>query len=66
MLPVGEHRLEIGPDGRVQHASMVKPVHPMYDPLVLQAGRQWMYRPATRLGEPTTAVKVGEIRLTSR
>ena len=63
---VGAVKILIGPDGRVQHASMVKPVHPMYDPLVLEAARQWMYRPATRLGEPTAAVKVIEIRLAPR
>ena len=63
---VGTVKILIGPDGRVQHASMVKPVHPMYDPLLLRATRQWMYRPATRGGEATAAVKIVEVRLTQR
>jgi len=63
---VGTVKILIGPDGRVQHASMVKPAPPMYDPLLLQATRQWTYRPAMRGGEPTVAVKIVEVRLTLR
>jgi tetratricopeptide (TPR) repeat protein len=63
---VGTVKVVIGPDGRVVDAAVVKPVHPLYDPLVLQAARMWTYRPATRSGEPTTAVKFVEIRLTPR
>jgi tetratricopeptide (TPR) repeat protein len=62
----GSVRVLIGADGQVQQASVVKPVHPLYDPLVLQAARRWTYRPATRLGEPTKAEKVVEIRLSPR
>ena len=63
---VGSVKILIGSDGRVQEASMVKSVHPVYDPLLLQATRQWMYRPAMRGGEPIAAVKIVEVRLTSR
>jgi TonB family protein len=62
----GAVKIRIGPDGRVQEASVVKSVHPLYDGLVLQAARRWVYRPATRLGEPTAAEKLVEIRLTPR
>jgi tetratricopeptide (TPR) repeat protein len=62
----GAVKVLIGPDGRVREASVVKAVHPLYDPLVLQAARHWRYRPATRLGEPTAAEKVVEIRLAPR
>jgi hypothetical protein len=62
----GAVRVVIGPDGRVHEATVMKPVHPLYDPLVLQAARRWVYRPATRLGEPTVAEKVVEIRLAPR
>jgi tetratricopeptide (TPR) repeat protein len=60
----GAVRIRIGPDGRVQEASVVQSIHPLYDGLVLQAARRWVYRPATRLGEPTAAEKLVEIRLT--
>jgi tetratricopeptide (TPR) repeat protein len=62
----GAVKILIGPDGHVQDASLLKPVHPLYDSLVLHAARGWTYRPATRLGEPTTAEKIVEIRLTPR
>jgi tetratricopeptide (TPR) repeat protein len=62
----GAIRVFIGADGRVEDAEMVKSVHPLYDPLVLQAAREWIYRPALRLGQPTAAEKVVEIRLTPR
>ena len=62
----GAVKVVIGPDGRVEDAAVVKPVHPLYDSLLLQAARRWVYRPATRLGEPTTAEKVVEIRLAPR
>jgi outer membrane biosynthesis protein TonB len=62
----GAVKVSIGADGHVQDVSMVAPVHPMYDPLVLQAARRWVYRPATRLGEPAPSEKVVEIRLAPR
>lgn len=62
----GAVKILIGPDGRVHDATVVKPMHPLYDALVLQATRRWVYRPAMRLGEPTSAEKVVEIRLAPR
>jgi tetratricopeptide (TPR) repeat protein len=62
----GAVKIVIGPDGRVHDATVLKPVHPLYDPLVLQAARRWEYRPATRLGEPIISEKVVEIRLAPR
>ena len=62
----GAVRVVIGPDGKVQDASLVRPVHPLYDRVLLQAARRWVYRPATRFGEPTSAEKTVEIRLTPR
>jgi TonB family protein len=62
----GAVKVLIGADGRVHEASIVKSVHPLYDAHVLQAARRWMYQPATRLGQPTAAEKVVEIRLTPR
>jgi tetratricopeptide (TPR) repeat protein len=62
----GAIRIVIGTDGRVEEAELVRSVHPLYDPLVLNAAREWLYRPALRLGEPAVAEKVVEIRLTPR
>jgi tetratricopeptide (TPR) repeat protein len=62
----GAVKVLIGADGTVHEASIVKPVHPLYDQLVLEAAQRWTYQPATRLGEPTAAEKIVEIRLTPR
>jgi len=62
----GAVKVVIGADGHVLDASVTKPVHPLYDAVLLQAARRWTYRPATRFGEPTTAEKVVEVRLTPR
>lgn len=62
----GSVKIVIGPDGRVHEATVLKPVHPLYDALVLQAARRWEYQPATRLGEPIISEKIVEIRLAPR
>lgn len=62
----GSVKVTIGADGRVQDASMVDAVHPLYDPLVLRAATRWVYRPATRDGEPVPSEKLIEIRLSPR
>jgi tetratricopeptide (TPR) repeat protein len=56
----GELRLEIGPDGSVSDVQIVVPVHPAYDPILLEAVRTtWKYEPATRNGVAVaSAVKV--------
>jgi tetratricopeptide (TPR) repeat protein len=62
----GSVKVLIGPDGQVHEATIVQPVHPLYDPLVLQAARRWVYQPATRLGEPIVSEKLVQIRLSPR
>ena len=47
----------ISPAGTVASAKLVKPVHPMYDGLLLSATKQWKYQPATRNGIPVEFVK---------
>jgi hypothetical protein len=44
--------------GRVVAAAMRSPVHPRYDPLVLDAARSWQYKPATVNGRPVKYRKI--------
>ncbi len=49
--------------GAVTGARMVRPVFPSYDALLLQAARNWRFRPATRNGVPVDGGLVIEIQL---
>ena len=49
-IVVGEH-------GNVKSVEMLRRIHPQYDLLLLEAARQWKYRPATRHGKPVQYVK---------
>jgi tetratricopeptide (TPR) repeat protein len=42
----------IGEDGKVQSASVVKPVQVRYDPVLVRAAQGWTYQPATKDGKP--------------
>jgi TonB family protein len=42
----------IDEEGRVESASIEQPMSPLYDPLVLEAARDWLYEPARRGGHP--------------
>jgi len=53
----------IGKDGRVQDVRLQRPVEPRYDRLLLDAARQWVYKPALRDGQPTPFVKTVRIDL---
>jgi TonB family protein len=61
--PTASVRVEIGADGRVVNASMQQASHPLYDRLVLQAAREWIYTPATLNGRPVPSEKVVTIQL---
>jgi len=61
--PTASVRVEIGADGRVVRASMQQPSHPLYDRLVLQAAREWLYTPAMLNGRPVPSEKVVTIQL---
>jgi TonB family protein len=56
-------RVLISPSGRVTDASIQQSAHPLYDRLVLQASRDWVYEPATMNGRPVMAEKVVTIQL---
>jgi TonB family protein len=61
--PTASVRIQIGMDGRVVDASMQQTSHPLYDRLVLQAARDWLYTPAMLNGRPVPSEKVVTIQL---
>lgn len=62
----GAIRVLIGVDGRVKSATMERPTYPSYDVRLLQASREWLYKPATRNGEPVESERVIPIQLRPR
>jgi hypothetical protein len=50
--PSGTLEVIIDERGRVEAAFIRQPIHPRYDPLVLEAASGWQYRPATLYGKP--------------
>ena len=54
----------IDPAGDVREARLTVPIHPAYDRVILDAARQWKYRPATKDGRPVTYRKIIAISLT--
>ena len=61
--PTASVRVEIGTDGHVVNASIQQSAHPLYDRLVLQAAREWLYTPAMLNGRPVPSEKVVTIQL---
>lgn len=51
-LRPGELEILIDEKGRVQEARFTKPIHPVYDSLVIAATRAWLYEPARADGVP--------------
>lgn len=62
----GAIKVIIGTDGKVKSSSIYRSSYPAYDARLLQASRQWVYRPATRNGEPVESEKIIEIQLRRR
>jgi len=60
---VGLLQVQIGADGRVTLARMLKPSHPSYDVAILREARRWIYKPATRGGQPVASEREIEIKL---
>jgi tetratricopeptide (TPR) repeat protein len=61
--PTAAVRVVIGVNGHVVNASMEQSSHPLYDRLVLQAAREWLYTPAMLNGRPVPSEKVVTIQL---
>jgi TonB family protein len=55
--------VDIDPSGRVQKVSVVVPVNPLYDEMVVSSASRWRYKPATRRGVPVPYQKVIAIAL---
>jgi TonB family protein len=59
----GAVKVVIGADGHVSSATIQAATHPIYDALVLQMARNWLYTPATRNGQPVEVEKVLTVHL---
>ncbi len=62
----GAIRVRIDAEGRVTDAEMTAPVHPMYDRLLLQAAREWLYQPGRTNGVAVPSEKVVQVVLKPR
>jgi tetratricopeptide (TPR) repeat protein len=51
-LFAGALELVIDENGRVSSVALRKSVHPVYDPMLVRAAKDWTFRPATRNGVP--------------
>jgi hypothetical protein len=58
--------LIIDEQGRVMSMTMRMSVHPLYDPLLLSAARDWRYKPATVNGVPVKFRKIIQITVDKR
>ena len=57
----GAVRVQIGADGKVAQAEIVKSVHPVYDQILLRAAKLWLYQPARRDGVAIPAERTVEV-----
>jgi TonB family protein len=62
----GAVEVTIDEQGVVTAARIVEPVHPAYDPQLLDAATGWRYEPARRGGQPVLSVKRVDIVLRPR
>jgi hypothetical protein len=59
----GSLKVQIGVDGRVKSATVLKPSHPLYDAALLGIVKTWRYKPATEDGANTESERIIAIRL---
>jgi hypothetical protein len=59
----GMIEIDIDERGNVMLATLTDSVHPQYDPLLLNAARDWQYQPARRNGQPVKSRKRVEVVL---
>lgn len=62
----GAIEVDIDESGNVVGAQIVQPIHPVYDPVLLRASRDWKYQPARRGGQPVRIKKRVEVVLRGR
>ena len=63
---IGAIKVRIGADGRVKSSAIDKATYPSYDAAIVQASRQWIYKPATRNGQAVESEKVVAFQLRPR
>ena len=51
-------RIVIDEQGRVELATLMQPVSPAYDPILLAAAKEWKFKPATKNGSPVKFQKL--------
>jgi TonB family protein len=59
----GAIRVQIDAAGRVTGATMERPIHPLFDVLMVEAAKAWRYRPAMRNGQPVPWESVVAIKV---
>jgi hypothetical protein len=59
----GSIRIIVGIDGKVKSAVVEQRSHPAYDARLLAATADWLYKPATRNGEPIESERVIPVHL---
>jgi tetratricopeptide (TPR) repeat protein len=62
----GAVRVFIAADGHVTGAEVAPGIHPVYDRVLLQAAKTWLYEPARRNGTPVPSEKLIEVVLKPR
>jgi hypothetical protein len=62
----GSIRVHITADGRVDHAEIVEPIHPVYDGVLLKASQTWTYQPGLANGVPVPSEKTVSVVLKPR
>jgi hypothetical protein len=62
----GTIEVDIDERGQVVNAEITMPIHPLYDPVLLLAARDWKYEPARRNGQPVKIRKRVDVVLRSR
>ena len=63
---LGSIRVRIGADGRVKSAVIERATFPSYDARLVAASRNWVYKPATRNGQPVESERVIPVQLRPR
>jgi protein TonB len=59
----GTLAIVVDENGAVETASMLGALNAVYDPVILEAARQWRYKPATLDGVPVKYRRIVQINL---